>query len=51
MELIQPGMLVAIECEPEPVDALETYLTRAGLREACHTYYGVDQADRGSAPG
>jgi hypothetical protein len=46
MELIQPEMLVAIECEPEPVGALETYLTRSGFRERCHTYYGVDQADR-----
>jgi predicted O-methyltransferase YrrM len=46
MELIQPEMLVAIEYEPEPVAALETYLHRSEFRERCRTYYGVDQADR-----
>jgi predicted O-methyltransferase YrrM len=46
MELAQPAMLMAIECEPEPVAALETYLTRTGFRDTCRTHYGVDQADR-----
>jgi Methyltransferase domain len=46
MELIHPEMLVAIEWDPEPVAALETYLTRSGFRESCRTHYGIDQADR-----
>lgn len=46
MELAQPKMLVAIEYEPGPVAALETYLTRAGFEDTCHTQYGLDQADK-----
>jgi hypothetical protein len=46
MELTRPKMLVAIDYEPEPVAALETYLARAGCRNACRIEYGLDQADR-----
>jgi predicted O-methyltransferase YrrM len=46
MELAQPEVLVAIDCQPEPVAALETYVARSSLRDRCRTSYGVDQADR-----
>ena len=46
IELARPKGLVAIDHEPEPVAALETYLELGGFGDTCHTCYGVDQADR-----
>ena len=46
MELAGPDMLVAIDHEPAPVAALETYLSRWDLDDHCRPHYGVDQADR-----
>jgi predicted O-methyltransferase YrrM len=46
MELAQPEMLLAIDYEPEPVAALETYVRREGCGDTCRIQYGLDQADR-----
>ncbi len=46
MEIARPEMLVAIEYDAEPVEALETYVDGAGLRDRCRSQYGMDQADR-----
>jgi hypothetical protein len=31
--------------------AVDTYLTRPGLRKSCHAYDGIDQADNGRVVG
>lgn len=46
MELARPQMLAAVEHDPAPVAALDSYLARWGLNRRCRTHYGVDQADR-----
>jgi hypothetical protein len=45
LELARPEALLAVEYEPEPVAALQAYLTRGGPGAACRAEYGVDQAD------
>jgi predicted O-methyltransferase YrrM len=41
----QPRRLVAVELEPEPLDALAAFIQARGLDEIVRPYYGVDQAD------
>jgi Methyltransferase domain len=41
----RPNKLVALDLEPEPCGALESFVETCGLRDAVATYYGVDQAD------
>lgn len=45
-QLVRPPKLVAVDIEPHPVDALETFLVTRGLHDSVRPYYGVDQADR-----
>jgi predicted O-methyltransferase YrrM len=45
-QLARPSKLVAVDIEPRPVAALETFLDAHGLRDTVRPYYGVDQADR-----
>lgn len=42
--LLRPAIQVAVELEPEPVQALEEY-AGSGASGALHCFYGVDQAD------
>jgi predicted O-methyltransferase YrrM len=41
-----PRKVVALELEPERVDALDTLIARHGLDQRVRPYYGVDQSDR-----
>ena len=42
----RPRKVVALELEPERVDALDTLVARHGLDQRVRPYYGVDQSDR-----
>lgn len=44
--LARPERLVAVDLEPEPLEALTELLERRGLTDAVRPRYGVDQADR-----
>ena len=42
----RPRKLVAVDLEPEPLDALAEFVARRGLQESIRPYYAVDQSDR-----
>ncbi len=42
---LQPAKLASIEANPVPIDAIETFIDKRGLRERVHIHYGTDQAD------
>jgi len=43
--LFAPTRLVAVDVVPEPVAALDTFLTAHRIGDRVHAYWGVDQAD------
>lgn len=42
----KPARLVAVDIEPEPLEALAGFISQRGLTEVVRPDYGVDQADR-----
>jgi predicted O-methyltransferase YrrM len=42
----EPSALLAVDIEPEPLDALEEFIASRGLGARVHTRYGIDQGDR-----
>jgi predicted O-methyltransferase YrrM len=42
----EPSALLAIDIEPEPLEALEEFIATRGLGTRVHTRYGIDQGDR-----
>jgi predicted O-methyltransferase YrrM len=44
--LARPEKLTAVELDPEPVEALDSFLADYNLRTAVSCHYGLDQGDR-----
>ena len=44
--LAQPNRLIAVDLEPQPLDALAEFAAAHQLSEVVRPYYGVDQGDR-----
>ncbi|GIU88233.1 MAG: hypothetical protein KatS3mg009_2748 [Acidimicrobiia bacterium] len=43
--LARPEHLVAVDIEPEPLDALDRFITDRGLQDSVRPFYGLDQGD------
>ncbi len=42
----RPAKLVAVDLEPQPLEALRAFIENRGLTETVRPLYGIDQADR-----
>ncbi|HKA85599.1 MAG TPA: class I SAM-dependent methyltransferase [Acidimicrobiales bacterium] len=42
----EPSALLAVDIEPEPLEALEEFIAARALGARVHTRYGIDQGDR-----